>query len=343
MKRSILLLIISLIPAISIFARGDYKAVYAGQRSFFVLKNDGSLWSWGDNNFCQLGDGTRNNRSKPAKILDNVVKLTNNGVTFIALLRDGSLWGWGHNHCRELCIDKEYITRPVKIMEGFKDIAIGNEITLGLTEDNSVIVWGTVWEPHFAGEIPAGFTLPREVYSGRLRKVATAYFTSFMIRDDNSLWGWGDNRLGSLGDGNIKDYNPKSVGNAYKILDNVKDVVTHNPSHTMAICYDGTLWGWGFNKTGAIGDGTYTNHPRPVKIMDSVKKVALGNGYTFAIRLDGSLWAWGENDKGQLGDGTKITRNRPVKIADNVTDVACCQTQTIYLTSSGELMVVGEQ
>jgi len=89
--------------------------------------------------------------------------------------------------------------------------------------------------------------------------------------------------------------------------------------HNMAIKNDGSLWAWGNNFHGQIGDGTNQNERRnPVKIMDGVKSVYANNFSSFAIKDDNSLWAWGENNLGQLGDGTTENRSSPVKIADNV-------------------------
>jgi alpha-tubulin suppressor-like RCC1 family protein len=84
--------------------------------------------------------------------------------------------------------------------------------------------------------------------------------------------------------------------------------------HTCAIKQDGSLWCWGANWSGQLGDGTYTSRNTPVQIMSSgVSSVALGYAHTCAVRTDGSLWCWGYNEYGQLGDGG-LWKNTPVYI-----------------------------
>ncbi|MEG2001226.1 MAG: hypothetical protein RR053_07535, partial [Evtepia sp.] len=73
--------------------------------------------------------------------------------------------------------------------------------------------------------------------------------------------------------------------------------------HTVAIEADGTLWAWGDNECGELGDGTTEDRLFPVQVMKNVAAVSAGIGYTMAIKTDGTLWAWGRNDWGQLGNG----------------------------------------
>jgi len=110
---------------------------------------------------------------------------------------------------------------------------------------------------------------------------------------------------------------------------------------TFAIRYDGSLWAWGTNSSGQLGDGSTRNRRRPVKIMDDVIYVSAGAMYTMAIRTDGSLWAWGQNHRGQLGDGTTTERRTPVKIMDDVIAVSAGSLHTIAITSDGSLWTWG--
>jgi len=91
--------------------------------------------------------------------------------------------------------------------------------------------------------------------------------------------------------------------------------------HTVAIAEDGTLWAWGYNSVGQLGDGTTSTRLTPVKIMDNVVAVSAGASHTVAIQEDGSVWAWGSNMFGQLGDGTRIDRHTPVKVMDGAVAV----------------------
>jgi alpha-tubulin suppressor-like RCC1 family protein len=84
--------------------------------------------------------------------------------------------------------------------------------------------------------------------------------------------------------------------------------------HSLAIREDGTLWAWGQNRYGQLGDGTTINRHKPVQVLTDVVSVAAGVRHSLAIKRDGTLWAWGQNRYGQLGDGTTINRHKPVQV-----------------------------
>jgi alpha-tubulin suppressor-like RCC1 family protein len=101
--------------------------------------------------------------------------------------------------------------------------------------------------------------------------------------------------------------------------------------YTVAIATDGSLWAWGLNNWGQLGDGTTTNRSRPVQISADTDWVSVAaDSHNIAIRADGSLWAWGRNHFGQLGDGTTENRARPVQIG---TDTDWASVATVFDTS----------
>ena len=109
-------------------------------------------------------------------------------------------------------------------------------------------------------------------------------------------------------------------------------------AHTMAIRYDGSLWTWGSNWAGQLGDGTMEDRDTPMKIMDDVVYAAAGTHYSMAIRSDGSLWTWGWNGAGQLGDGISAsTRAYPSKVLEDVIKVHATNSSTLALRSDGTL------
>jgi alpha-tubulin suppressor-like RCC1 family protein len=142
-------------------------------------------------------------------------------------------------------------------------------------------------------------------------KLSTFYSHSFVLKTDGSLWAWGGNLNGQIGDGTTTDrYSQVQIGTKeWK-------QISAGYNHTLAIKTDGSLWAWGFNIIGQLGDGTNVEKHSPVRIgtASNWKLVSAGYNYSVAIRTDGTLWAWGFNDKGQLGIGSTTVKNAPVKI-----------------------------
>jgi alpha-tubulin suppressor-like RCC1 family protein len=92
--------------------------------------------------------------------------------------------------------------------------------------------------------------------------------------------------------------------------------------HSLAVKPDASLWAWGANASGQLGDGTTIDRISPVPIMAGVAAVASGAFHTLALKTDGSVWAWGQNWVGQLGDGTSLGRTSPVYVLSGVSDIA---------------------
>lgn len=109
--------------------------------------------------------------------------------------------------------------------------------------------------------------------------------------------------------------------------------------HSGAVTADGSLWMWGGNDWGQIGDGTTTDRSTPVKIMENVKSVSLGSGFSAAIKNDGSLWMWGNNDYGMLG--TIGPHYSPIKVLDGVAQVSLGADHVAAITNDGALFMWG--
>jgi len=129
---------------------------------------------------------------------------------------------------------------------------------------------------------------------------------------DGSLWAWGHNWHGQLGDGTTDNRErPVQIG-----IYTDWAIIAVGGGHTVALKYDGSLWAWGYNWHGQLGDGTTENRIVPVQIGYDTDWVSVfaGDSFTMAIKADGSLWAWGRNCSGQLGDGTEMDRLIPTQI-----------------------------
>ncbi|MDR2183492.1 MAG: hypothetical protein LBE55_04900 [Clostridiales bacterium] len=205
----------------------DVMAVYAGMGHTMAIKNDGSLWGWGSNIEGQVGDGTTENRLYPVRILNDVAYVSAGVDHTMAIKNDGSLWGWGGGGYR------------VGAEQNFGQIGDGERIT----RHNPLRVMDDVIQISAGG----GHTMA--------------------IREGGSLWGWGLNSIGQVVDGTaVEDREDYSRPTPRKILNDVV-AVSAGFFHNLAITSDGSLWSWGWNEHGQLGDGTTQARNRPVRIM----------------------------------------------------------------------------
>ena len=124
------------------------------------------------------------------------------------------------------------------------------------------------------------------------------------IRTDGTLWAWGRNSFGQLGDGTTTDrHSPVQVQSGTTWLS-----VSAGSVHTLGIKTDGTLWAWGSNANGRLGDGTTTDRHTPAQVQPGTTwlSVSAGDSHTLGIKSDGTLWAWGSGTYGKLGIGFAI-------------------------------------
>ena len=160
----------------------------------------------------------------------------------------------------------------------------------------------------------------------------------------SGLWTWGDDAQGQIGDNTT--INRSSPVQTIAGGTNWKQVAGGGV-HTAAIKTDGTLWTWGHNNQGQLGDNTIIQKSSPVQTISggtNWKLVAGGYYHTTAIKTDGTLWTWGHNNQGQLGDNTIIHRSSPVQTVAGGTNwklVACSYMHTAAIKTDGTLWTWG--
>jgi len=151
-----------------------------------------------------------------------------------------------------------------------------------------------------------GFTGATGVRAGGLHSLA--------LKADGSVWAWGRNYSGQLGDGSTRDRN--SPGQVSGLTGVTAIASGPDGSHNLALKTDGTVWAWGENGNGQLGDGSTTDRTTPIQVggLTGVTAIAAGGAHSLALTGDGSVWAWGRNTDGQLGDGTTTERRTPVQV-----------------------------
>ena len=310
------------------------KIVAAGQNHTVALKNDGTLWAWGRNYNGQLGDGTggvlplteANNKSIPVQIgADYWIAVAAGDYHTVAIKNNGTLWAWGKNNSGQLgdnTIGSTTNDKNSPVQESSKDtnwIAVSacGDYTAAIKNNGTLWAWGNNGYGQLGDNSTSSSSNPKQVVTDKKWSALSVGFGHIVAIDtDGNLWAWGWNGQGQLGCETSGDKStPVKVVNSdpgKTQFGNVKTVFagTH---HTVAIKNDGTLWAWGSNQYGQLGDdGTNSSNPKRIGMDKDWVSVSGGEYHTIALKNDGTLWAWGRNDKGQLGLGDdKLGINQP--------------------------------
>ena len=164
---------------------------------------------------------------------------------------------------------------------------------------------------------------------------------NLLVRTDGTLWSWGANFNGQLGDGTLAPRNaPVSIpgiSGAWR--------VAAGAAHSLVLRADGTMLAWGANANGQLGDGTNSEHRTPAQVagLTGIEALAAGYYHSLALHADGSVWAWGRNSNGQLGDGSTQDRNAPTRVSGlaSVRAIAAGGFHSLALDSNGVLWTWG--
>lgn len=291
---------------VRIRADRDWVDVAAGVNFALALKQDGSLWAWGGNNYGQLGDGTAQSRNRPVRIGGDHdwAKIAAGAFYGLALKSDGTLWAWGENDAGQLGIGT---TQPqsVPVQVGrdrdWKSVS-GSSHTLALKTDGTLWAWGLnangLLGNGSGGTTPQDFnsfnrSVPVQIGTEKdWVAVSAGQNHSVALKADGTLWSWGASFYGELGDGTKgRSFTPERIGDSgdWKMAE-------AGDNHTLALKTDGSLWAWGFNTKGQVGNGTTQDQLVPVRIGRANDGVQVWGGIlcSLALKADGSLWVWGD-------------------------------------------------
>ena len=201
-------------------------------------------------------------------------------------------------------------------MANWASVSAGNTHTVAVTTNGQLWAWGNTVNGQLGCGHDGGIrTSPFRIGTAtNWASVSAGSAHTVAVRTDGTLWAWGSRADGRTGLGTPVTGNtfiPTQVGTATNWA-----TVSAGVNHTVAVRMDATLWAWGNNASGQLGDGTITQHTSPVQIGTATDwaLVSVGASYTVSVREDG-VWAWGLNTNGQLGDNSTTTRSSPVAVA----------------------------
>lgn len=282
-----------------------------------ALLSDGNVRCWGSAEYGQVGEGSTGNGAmvlKPTLVmnLSNTIDIDLGPTHTCAVAAEGSdasAYCWGHNGFYKLgdgTLQSRAIPTKVVGLAGIpKSIALGGSHTCAILTDSSVQCWGS----NQYGQIGNGTTMDAKspATAGPLQPAAALSLgerhTCALMENGGTIWCWGDNYSGALGNGMSGANTNKTKPIESVPYINFQISLSLYASH--ALLADGTVSGWGANLYGQLGNGNTQDQSNPViaKGIGSAIAVAAGGLHACALLADGHVLCWGSNDQGQLGNG----------------------------------------
>jgi alpha-tubulin suppressor-like RCC1 family protein len=337
---------------------------FGGRSHSAALTETGRLFTWGANDFGQLGDGTTINRNKPKEITNKFNILPEETLDSIvlgyyhsaAVTSTGRVFTWGRNTLGELG-DGSKVDRniPKDISESFNlkpeekimSIALGWYTSSAITSVGRIFTWGSSNHGQLGnGSINSSADKPLDI---------TEYFA---LTSNGMLFTWGSNTYGQLGfQSNSEIRFPTESMNLSLNSGETITSISLFGNASAALTSEGRLFTWGSNAQSQLGDGTKAQRSKPLDITsrftltseEKIDFVSLGGNFGAALTSRGRIFTWGENEYGQLGDGTTISKNSPNEITANfeffsdetLSSFALGGGHSAALTSSGRMFVWG--
>ncbi len=304
-------------------------SVYPNVANQFVTPE---LWAWGGNYTTYLGIDHSSGRLTPVTTFSGgsnwkqVSVCGNNGTSIAAIKSDGTLWTWGLNYYGQLGINSTVgRSTPITTLAGgtnWKQVSVGGAHVAAIKTDGTLWVWGD----NQAGQLGinnlaiVARSTPVTTFAGgtNWKQVSCNGLNMAAIKTDGTLWVWGGNLYGQLGNNDVNDRSTPIT--TFAGGTNWKQVSVGG-DHVAAIKSDGTLWTWGSGNSGRLGNNQFNNISTPVTTFaggTNWKQVSCGILHMAAIKTDGTLWTWGSNFGGALG----INDNNPGGIRTPVTTFA---------------------
>jgi alpha-tubulin suppressor-like RCC1 family protein len=332
----------------------DYLlSVYPNIASQLGARTSPGILSCGYGSKGQLADGTTVSKSSPVQVgsLTNWKQVSTGGHWQTTMVKtDGTLWGCGYNTTG--CLGDGTTTQrssPVQVglLTNWKQVAAGGKHSAAVKTDGTLWTYGANAQGQLGDNTATGNSSPNQTIAAgtNWKQVACGYFHTLAVKTDGTLWTWGYNLFGQLG--NTSTATTSSPAQLPSPLTNWSQV-SGGRSHSAAVKTDGTLWTWGSNAAGQLGDGTGVAKSSPVQTVaagTSWKQVACGYAHTAAVKTDGTLWTWGNNPFGQLGYGTGTTfTSSPAQVGSltNWKQVAAGRDFTAAIKTDGTLWTFGD-
>ena len=335
-----------------------YTQVAAGGFHVLAVGSDGIVYAWGANDQGQLGNGSKDTQShpKPQPVKDadgqpfKAVQISAGTSDSAAIDPQGRVYTWGSEHyaassCGPARPTPTLAKDPNGSGQGLHavQVSVNWGFIMALGMDGSVYTWGfndygQLGNGQSTGEgsttyaaDPARVPDPKDTSKAfKAAQISAGGYHALTISQDGTLWAWGWNKYGQLGDGTTTNQpKPKQVGNPTDSSQPFQVAqISAGMIHSLAVDENGTAWGWGWNVYGQLGDGTSSSRLTPTRVSPpagqgsggaglATSRISAGDFHSMAIGRDGNAYAWGDNQYGQLGNGSATQSSTPTLVAFN--------------------------
>ena len=330
------------------------------QGSIWQYSGENKLFTWGQNEQGELGHNNTTDYSSPTQVGSDtnwaIVSRSSSNSSFrmLATRSDGTIWSWGENNYGGLGQNGapgDARSSPVQVgsdttwpTSGVEKII--NKNWMGaIKTDGTLWMWGSGYYGNLAqnAAYPAGsYSSPVQVPGTTWKALGAGGNSNFAIKTDGTMWAWGNNEGGLLGQNSPES---SMVSSPVQIPGTTwSSVATGGYACALATKTDGTLWTWGSNQEGnskgVLGQNNLTNYSSPVQIPGTTwatepDKIAGGYQGSMAIRTDGTIWSWGGNYSGQLGHANETQYSSPTQIGSATTwDTIAAGYDSFYATKT---------
>ncbi len=334
-------------------AKDDIIGLAASRNHTCALTSGGAVKCWGNNEYGQLGDGSRVNRNVPVEVqgLADVKAITAGWGHICVLTGGGGVKCWGNNADGELgnggAWDVPVPTDVVGLSSGVVAIDAGDYHTCAVTNTNRLRCWGKNAYGQLGDWTKTNSNVPVEspFFGAGVADVSAGWGHTCVRTTEGWAKCWGNNAYGQMGFGKMTDIHLPAedvVNLKGRVLE-----VTAGGSQTCALTAGGGVQCWGDNRYGQLGDGTTHKRYEPVQVTgltSGVNNIESGWNSTCAVISGGELRCWGWNFYGQLGDGTTVNHSSPVRVrflTDGVKRIGVGWGHTCVVTESGTVKCWG--
>ena len=291
----------------------------------FTTENIFNYWGSGYNAIGIFGNSTRTNYSSPVQITSTKWSVLETSDVSRMGVRSGTLWGWGSQANGRLGLNvgaNTYISSPTQIpgTTWSKNLTAGLAVAASLATktDGTLWVWGNNAQGSLGQNSNTYYSSPVQVpgtnWATGLNQSASAY-VSHCMKTDGTLWclgGW-DGEYGTKGIGTLT---PNATSSPVQIPGTTWSTIRGGLYGMSALKTDGTLWLWGQNANGQLGQNDRNSRSSPIQVPGTyLSAYTTYTGYSSGgVKTDGTLWVWGRNLWGELGQNDRVFKSSPVQI-----------------------------